>query len=178
MKRILALCVLLAACGSVTQDADVADLAASAGMERLATTTLPTGREEIRIWIADGLVTPYHLVRLTHARDRWMGELWRYWPHGDSLDSDIDSCRCARTIRGPLYTLCRVTEEKGIDWESVARRLQEWNVRDLSAAKHGDALRVEVLNGLAYARRDVDASSSNPARIVELLESLDPAPCR
>lgn len=80
----------------------------------------------MRLWVWTGILLPNQMVRLTHARGRWMGELWRFWPADNQTFTDVmEHCGCTRMIRGGDYTACRVLEERGIDWEAFARGLQE-----------------------------------------------------
>ena len=208
MKSIpLCLLLLLTACGSVgpianIEDANVDDVARSAGMSSLAATPLPEGRREIRLWLSQGLLLPDQMVRLSYAHDRWLGELWRYWPrneadHGiygwshEALGEIMERCGCARTIRGPEYAVCRVIEERALDWESVALRLKQLDIAGLSeapvppgaatrGAADGDGLEVEVRAGAAYHRVRYDRfDDSEPARragqIMRMIKDLDPS---
>ena len=196
MKSFLPLCflLLLAACGSLSQPIDVDDVARSAGMSPLATPPLPEGKQEIRLWLSTGIVLPNQMLRLTYAHDRWLGELWRYWPRGEaehgidgwsheSFDQTMERCGCVRTIRGPENVVCRVAEEKAIDWESVALRLKRLDVAGLPeevahANADGDTLDVEVRAGAAYHRvRYNHFNNSESARcagqVVQMMKDLD-----
>ncbi len=197
VKSILAtwFLLLLAACGSANLPyTSVDDIARDAGMAPLATTPLPEGKQEIRLWLSTGIVLPNQMLRLTYAHERWLGELWRYWPRGEaehgidgwsheSFDQTMERCGCVRTIRGPENVVCRVAEEKAIDWESVALRLKQLDIAGLpEEAAHanadGDVLDVEVRAGAAYHRvRYSHFNSSESARragrVVQMMKDLD-----
>lgn len=197
MKIVPSVCLflLLAACGSVNLPyTSIDDIAGNAGMSPLAMTPLPEGKQEIRLWLSTGIVLPNQMLRLTYAHDRWLGELWRYWPRGEaehgidgwsheSFDQIMERCGCVRTIRGPENVVCRVAEEKAIDWESVALRLKQLDVAGLPeqsahAGADGDILDVEVRAGAAYHRVRYDRfNDSEPARragqVVQMMKDLD-----
>lgn len=207
MKSILPFCslLLLAACGSAPSIADIGgaanldEVARTAGMKPLAATPMPEGTREIRLWLAEGILLPDQLLRLTYAHDRWLGELWRYWPRGEAehgmyswtrenFDQTMERCGCARTIQGSEDDVCRVIEEKAIDWESVALRLKQLDVAGLPEQpaattrfrKPDDSavLDVEVRAGATYHRVRYDRfDDSEPARragqMVQMLKDLD-----
>jgi len=173
--------VLLAGCRSAASgsSSNVEDIARGAGMPPISTTALPEGEDEVRLWVWTGILLPNQMVRLTHARGRWMGELWRFWP-SDNQDftAVMEHCGCTRMIRGGEYTACRVLEEKGIDWEAFARGLQELRllspVPEPPAFGHGgDAIDVEVRMGAAYRR-----SHGEGGEIVRMIKALDTQRCQ
>jgi hypothetical protein len=190
------LSLLLLACGSVNPaPSDIDDVALSAGMTPLAGMPLPEGKEEIRLWLSTGIVLPNQMLRLTHVRDRWLGEVWRYWPRGEaeqllpvgreSYEEVMERCGCVRTLRGSRNVACRVGEEKAIDWESVARRLGQLDVAALSSGAgrddhggSGDVLDIEYRSASSYHRaRYANFRGSNSARhageIVQMMKDLD-----
>jgi hypothetical protein len=173
--------VFVAGCRSTATGGspNVEDVARRAGMPPISTTALPEGEEEVRLWVWTGILLPNQMVRLTHARGRWMGELWRYWPSDNQPFTDVmERCGCARMIRGSDYTACRVLEEKGIDWEAFARGLQELkalgpNPEPPTIGRGGDALDIEVRTGGAYRR-----SHTEGGEVVRMIKALDTQRCR
>ena len=193
--------LLLAACGSVDlPGVNIDDVARDAGMSPLGMTPLPEGKQEIRLWLSTGIVLPNQMLRLTYAHDRWLGELWRYWPRDDAehgvygwahenLDQTMERCGCARTIRGPENAVCRVVEEKAIDWESVALRLKQLDVAGLpqepasasgmvTSGPEGNVLDVEVRAGGAYhhvryGHFDNSEDARRAGRTVQMMKDLD-----
>jgi hypothetical protein len=178
---VLLLAFLLAACQSagLRPDADIDELARGAGMPALIGTPLPSGTQEMRLWVWGGLANPHHLLRMTYAHDRWMGEIWRFWPQGtdltmhDTYDELMDRCGCARILRGSRYSACRVREETAIDWEALARRLKELNA-SAPAEANGETgvLDVEVRAGGEYHHYD-SQPAHRAGEIVKVVEDLD-----
>jgi hypothetical protein len=186
---------LLVACGSAgPTNRNIDEVARSAGMTPLSDAPPTEGKREIRLWLSQGLILPNQMVRLTYARERWLGEVWRYWPRGEAeqgstswshetFDQVMERCGCARTIRGSEDVVCRVIEEKAIDWESVALRLKQLDVAGLpeepaKTAAGSDTLQVEVRDGAAYHRVRYDRfNDSEPARragqVVQMIRDLD-----
>lgn len=108
------------------------------------------------------------MVRLTHARGRWMGELWRYWPREDGAFTGVmEHCGCARTVVEGDYTLCRVVEEQGIDWEAFAARLEAIGFGE----GRGD-VEIDVRNGALYRH-----IAHGEGRIAEMIRALDAKRC-
>lgn len=182
MKRIVVvLLVLLAGCRSAATGSspNVEEVARGAGMPPISTAVLPEGEDEVRLWVWTGILLPNQMVRLTHARGRWMGELWRFWPADNQAFTDVmEHCGCARMIRGGDYTACRVLEEKGIDWEAFARGLQELKAlgpipEPPPFGRGGDPLDIEVRTGGAYRR-----SHAEGGEIVRMIKALDTQRCR
>jgi hypothetical protein len=196
VKRILPGCafLLLAACGSVSAPAArIDDIARIAGMTPLGEASMPEGKREIRLWLSQGLLLPNQFVRLTYAHERWLGEIWRYWPRSDAeqgsyswshetFDQVMERCGCVRTLRGPDDVVCRVIEERAIDWESVALRLKQLDVAGLPDEPSGkagsDVLEVEVRTGAAFHRVRYDRfNDSETARragqVMQMVKDLD-----
>src|SRR5260221_3486935 len=167
-------------------------------MTPLGEAPMPEGTGEIRLWLSQGLVLPNQFIRLTHAHDRWLGEIWRFWPRGDaeqgnyswsheSFDQVMERCGCVRTLRGPEDVACRVVEERAIDWESVALRLKQLDVAGLPQEPYGragsDVLEVEVRTVAAYHRvrygRFNDSEAARRAgQVTQMVKDLDrPAGC-
>ncbi len=181
MKRIVLLfCALLAGCRSVSSGSpwNVEEVARGAGMPPISTIALPDGDDEVRLWVWTGILLPNEMVRLNHARGRWMGELWRFWPNDNEAFTDVmEHCGCTRTVRGPNYTACRVLEEKGINWEAFAHGLEELKamspIPEPPAFGHGgDTLDIEVRMGAAYRR-----SHGEGGEIVRMVKALDTRRC-
>lgn len=186
MKRIVVVVIVvmlmfLAGCRSAATGGspNVEDIARGAGMPPISTAALPAGEDEVRLWVWTGILLPNQMVRLTHARGRWMGELWRFWPTDHQTFTDVmEHCGCTRMVRGGDYTACRVLEEKGIDWEAFARGLQELRLlgpgpEPLAFGHGGDAIDVEVRMGAAYRR-----SHGEGGEIVRIIKALDTQRCQ
>jgi hypothetical protein len=181
-RLLLLLALLLVACRSadLRPDADIDELARGAGMPALIGTPLTAGTQEMRLWVWGGLANPHHLLRMTYAHDRWMGEIWRFWPRADadlrlhdSYDELMDRCGCARIVHGSRYSACRVREETAIDWEALARRLKELNAAGpAEASGETGLLDVEVRAGGEYHHYDTPPVR-RAGEIVKVVEDLD-----
>lgn len=113
------------------QDPPFGSVASALGFPSLRDTALPRGYREVRIadgysWIA-GQRTP--MLRLQQGPHGLTGELVEFWREG--AESSASRGHCVKTAE--LHVCASIISSPSLVWDTVADRLREYGVWDISA---------------------------------------------
>ena len=127
------------------------------GVPSLRLATLPDRTDEVRLSAGGSMfLEPTALLRLIRTHDTTAGEIYLYWPTGDSTYRQSEALfmsserlrrnRCRTLVRSVQLSACRLRLAKSPNWSRVGRALDSLGVWSLP---HPDAMPRPTRTGFA-----------------------------